>query len=37
MAKTKTSKVKDLRPEKITKEQLDKVQKTINNINRSQL
>ena len=37
MAKRKTPKVKDLRPEKITDEQLKKVQKTVNNINRSQL
>ena len=37
MAKTKTPKVKDLRPEKITDEQLAKVQVNINNINRAQL
>ena len=37
MAKTKTPKVKDLRPEKITDEQLGKVQTSINNINRAQL
>ena len=37
MAKTKTPKVKDLRPEKITDEQLKKVQDTINQINRAQL
>jgi len=47
MAKTKlkkksstTAKIKELtgiKPEKITKEQLDKVQNTVNNINRSQL
>ena len=37
MAKRKTPKVKDLRPEKITKEQLEKVQKIISSINRSQM
>ena len=37
MAKRKTPKVKDLRPEKITDEQLAKVQVNINNINRAQL
>ena len=37
MAKIKTPKVKDLRPENITDEQLKKVQTAINNINRSQL
>ena len=37
MAKRKTPKVKDLRPEKITDEQLKKVQNAVNNINRSQL
>ena len=38
MAKTK-EKIVDLKskPEKITKEQLDKVQETVNNINRAQL
>ena len=37
MAKRKTPKVKDLRPEKITDEQLKKVQNVVNNLNRSQL
>ena len=37
MAKRKTPKVKDLRPEKINNEQLNKVQSVINEINRSQL
>jgi hypothetical protein len=39
MAKTKTKKVIDLKPkaDKITAEQLKKVQDTVNNINRSQL
>ena len=37
--KTKKEKIVDLKPkpEKITDEQLKKVQKTVNNINRSQL
>jgi len=33
----KKEKVLDLKPEKITDEQLEKVQKTVNNMNRSQL
>ena len=37
MAKRKTPKIKDLRPEKITDDQLTRVQNTVNNINRSQL
>ena len=37
MAKTKTAKVKDLRPEKITDEQLEKIQGIINNLNKIQL
>ena len=39
MAKTKKEKVVDLKPkaEKITDEQLKKVQDTVNNLNRSQL
>ena len=40
MAKGTTAKIKELKgikPEKITDEQLEKVQKTINNINRAQL
>ena len=37
MAKRKTPKVKDLRPEKITDEQLKKVQDVVNNLNRSQM
>ena len=39
MAKTKKEKVVDLKPkaEKITKEQLKKVQDTVNSINRAQL
>ena len=37
MAKRKTPKVKDLRPEKVTDEQLKRVQETVNNMNRSQL
>ena len=34
---TKKEKVVDLKPEKITDEQLKKVQDTVNNINRAQL
>ena len=37
MAKRKTPKMKDLRPEKINDEQLKKVQSSINAINRVQL
>ena len=39
MAKTKKEKIIDLKPkaEKITDEQLKKVQDTVNNLNRSQL
>ncbi len=37
MAKRKTPKVKDLRPQKINDEQLKNVQKTVNGINRAQL
>ena len=37
MAKTKTPKVKDLRPEKITNSQLENLQSIVNVINRSQL
>jgi hypothetical protein len=37
MAKRKTPKVKDLRPEKITDEQLKKIQDTVNGINRAQI
>ena len=37
MAKRKTPKVKDLRPEKITDEQLKKVQTTVSNLNRHQM
>jgi len=37
MAKRKTPKVKDLRPEKVTDEQLRRVQTTINNLNRIQI
>ena len=37
MAKRKTPKVKDLRPEKITDEQLNKLQKAVNNMNGLQL
>ena len=39
MAKTKKEKVVDLKPkaEKITDEQLKKVQDTVNNLNRGQL
>ena len=40
MAKNTTAKIKELKgikPEKITDEQLEKVQKLINNINRGQL
>ena len=37
MAKRKTPKVKDLRPEKITDEQLRRVQETVNSINRTQI
>ena len=35
--KTKKEKIVDLKPEKITSEELEHLQKTINNINRSQL
>ena len=40
MAKNTSKKIKELKgikPEKITNEQLDKVQDTVNNINRAQL
>ena len=37
MAKRKTPKIKDLRPEKITDEQLKKIQDTVNAINRTQM
>jgi len=37
MAKRKTPKVKDLRPQKINDEQLKNVQNTVNGINRAQL
>jgi RecB family endonuclease NucS len=37
MAKRKTPKVKDLRPEKITDEQLKKIQDTVNAMNRTQI
>ena len=37
IAKTKTAKVKDLRPEKITDKQLEKIQGIINNLNKIQL
>jgi len=37
MANRKTPKVKDLRPEKITDEQLKKIQDTVNGINRAQI
>ena len=37
MAKRKTPKVKDLRPEKISEKELNQVQSIINNINRAQL
>ena len=39
MAKTKKEKIVDLKPkaEKITAEQLEKVQQSVNNINRAQL
>ena len=37
MAKTKKEKIVDLKPEKITEEQLTTVQSTINNLNRIQL
>mgnify|MGYP003134845304 CR=1 FL=1 len=37
MKMAKKEKVLDLKPEKITDEQLEKVQKTVNNMNRSQL
>ncbi len=37
MAKRKTPKVANLRPEKITEEQLKKVQETVNGINRGNL
>jgi len=37
MAKRKTPKVKDLRPGKITDEQLKKIQNVVNAINRAQI
>mgnify|MGYP003139844396 FL=1 len=37
MGKKKEEKVVDLKPQKITDEQLKKVQETVNNINRGQL
>ena len=37
MGKKKKEKVVDLKPQKITDEQLKKVQDTVNNINRGQL
>ena len=37
MAKTKKEKVVDLKPEKISEEQLNKVQSVVNDINRSQI
>ena len=37
MAKRKTAKVKDLRPDKITDKQLEKIQGIINNLNKIQL
>jgi len=37
MAKRKTPKIKDLRPEKISNSQLQKVQSIVNAINRAQL
>ena len=37
MTKTKKEKIVDLKPAKITDEQLKKVQDTVNSINRSQL
>ena len=37
MGKKKEKKVVDLKPQKITDEQLKKVQETVNNINRGQL
>ena len=37
MAKRKTPKVKDLRPEKVTDEQLKKVQEAVNAMNRTQM
>ena len=37
MAKTKKKDIIDLKPEKINSEQLERVQKTVNSINRAQL
>jgi hypothetical protein len=34
---TKKEKIIDLKPEKVSKEQLEKIQNTVNNINRAQL
>tara|TARA_R100001082_G_scaffold96005_1_gene63410 strand:+ start:788 stop:1048 length:261 start_codon:yes stop_codon:yes gene_type:complete len=34
MAKRKTPKIKDLRPDKISSEQLDKLQKLVSDVNR---
>ena len=34
---SKIKELKGIKPEKVTKEQLDRVQDTVNNINRSQL
>ena len=37
MAKRKKEKIVDLKPKQVTKEQLDKIQNSVNNLNRSQL
>ena len=37
MAKTKKEEIIDLKPEKISEEQLNKVQSVVNDINRSQI
>ena len=37
MAKRKKEKIVDLKPKQVTKEQLDRIQNSINNLNRSQL
>ena len=37
MAKTKKEEIIDLKPEKISEEQLNKVQSVINDINRAQI
>ena len=37
MAKRKKEKIVDLKPKQVTKEQLDRIQNSVNSLNRSQL